>query len=230
MSTTWTNVYGQYKFKINTSGPYVVHAVTPRQFVQTSPTFVYTAPKGSAGNVPFESPIDIGAPPIDLSKYLTITYHDTQQGQVTNTGHDIEVTIPASDSDSIDVGGQEFDLAAFHYHDPSENQVDGNAYSMEEHFVNKSASGAVTVLGVFLQLGAYNPALQPILDAVSTDIPQPGGTMTTPVPINFANLLPSSMQGWFFQGSLITKPFSQPINWFVFATPITLDSQQLQQQ
>ena len=150
--TNWTNARGRYRFKILANGPYVVRAVTPRRFVQTSPTSIYGAPR--AGEVwPFQSPINITAPPINLSKYLTITYNDTEEGQV-ETVHDLEVTIPSSDSDTIDVGGQEFELEAFHYHDPSEDQVDGNAYSMEEQFVNKNASGAVTVLAVFLQPGA----------------------------------------------------------------------------
>ncbi len=226
--STWTNACGEYQFGINTNGPYVVRAVIPRQFVQTSPTFVGTAPSGSGENLPFQSPININVPPIDLSKYLTIAYNNTPDGQVINTHHDINVKVPSTGSDSIDVGGRAFKLAAFHYHDPSEDQVDGKAYSMEEHFVNKNAAGAVSVLGVFLQLGAYNPALQPILDAASADPPS-SGTTTTSTPIDFAGLLPSSMQGWFFQGSLTTPPFSRTINWFVFAMPITLDSAQLAQ-
>jgi carbonic anhydrase len=112
-----------------------------------------------------------------------------------------------------------------HFHDPSENHVSGKGYSMEEHFVNRNTSGAISVLGVFLRLGAYNPALQPILDAIPRR-PSPGLAKT---PINFAGLLPTSMQGWFFQGSLTSAPFTQPLNWFVFATPITLNSAQLKQ-
>jgi carbonic anhydrase len=256
--TTSTNKWGQYRFRIAANGPYVVHEVTPRRLVQTSPTFVYTAPGSSpvsgkwnystgntdprngavgvygwssvaaAGNLPFQSPINISAPPINLSKYLTIDYNDTEAQQIVNSGHDIEVKIQRSGSDAIDVGGQPFELTRFHFHDPSEDQVYGTGYSMEEHFVNLSASGAVTVLAVFLQLGPYNPALQPILDAVSSDVPSPG-TTTTSTPIHFAGLLPSSMRGWFYQGSLTAPPLAQPINWFVFATPITLSYAQLKQ-
>jgi len=100
---------------------------------------------------------------------------------------------------------------------------------MEEHFVNYSASGAVTVVAVFLQLGAYNPGLQPILDAVSDYVATPATTSDKPVPIDFAALLPSSLQGWFFQGSLTAPPLSQPLNWFVLSTPVTLDFPQLEQ-
>jgi carbonic anhydrase len=256
--TTVTNALGQYLFTITANGPYVVREVAPRHFVQTSPTFVYSAPEGPtrpgswsydtgntdprlgpvgvygwhtiapAGNLPFESPINISVPPIDLSKYLTITYKDTK-AKIINTRHDITGQIAPSSSVAIKVGGQEFKLAKFHFHDPSEDQVYGKGYSMEEHFVNTSASGAVTVLSVFLQLGKYNRALQPILDAVSSDLPSAGTATTPSTPIRFTGLLPSSMQGWFYEGSLTSPPLSQPINWFVFATPITLSFRQLQQ-
>jgi carbonic anhydrase len=41
--------------------------------------------------------------------------------------------------------------------------------------------------------------------------------------------LPSSLQGWFYEGSLTTPPLSQVYNWLVLATPITLDYAQLKQ-
>ena len=63
----------------------------------------------------------------------------------------------------------------------------------------------------------------------SRRVPLPGRSTTAPTPIHFAGLLPSSMQGWFYQGSLTAPPLSQPINWFVFSTPITLSYAQLQQ-
>jgi carbonic anhydrase len=258
-----TNARGRYQFKIKANGPYVVREVTPKRFVQTSPTFAHTAPQGSfapgagnsswsydtgnsnpafgpvgvyawdtvapAGNLPFESPINITAPPIDLSKYLTITYNNAVPSDIINNSHQIQVRFPGSSSDSITVGGQEFELAQFHYHDPSENTVDGQGYSMEEHFVNTSASGAETVVAVFLQLGAYNPSLQPSLDAASANLTQPNSKTTITTPIDFAGLLPSSMKGWFYEGSLTTPALSQPVNWFVFSTPITLDFQQLRE-
>ncbi len=46
--TTWTNVLGEYQFEIPRSGPYVVRAVAPRRFLQTSPTFLHGAPTRSA--------------------------------------------------------------------------------------------------------------------------------------------------------------------------------------
>ena len=41
--------------------------------------------------------------------------------------------------------------------------------------------------------------------------------------------MPTNTQGWFYRGSLTTPPLSQPVNWFVYSTPITLDRAQLAQ-
>ena len=100
---------------------------------------------------------------------------------------------------------------------------------MEEHFVNVSASGAETVVAVFLQIGAHNDSIQPILDAATTHLTAANSTTTISTPIDFAGLLPTSMQGWFFEGSLTTPPLSSPVNWLLLSTPITLDSTQFRQ-
>jgi carbonic anhydrase len=269
VQSTISHAGGQYKFKIQQIGPYVVHVVSPRRFVQTTPTFATTAPTGAmainpatgnpfngsswnyhtgnsnpdngpvgppfwstvapAGNLPFESPINITGAPVDLGQVLSVHYNNAVPKQIINNGAQIQVQFPANGADTITLGGQAYNLSQFHYHDPSENTVNGQSYSMEEHFVNVSASGAETVLAVFLQLGAHNSALDPILNAAMTSLTSPNTSTTIPTAINFAGLLPSSMMGWFYQGSLTTPPLSQVVNWLVFSTPITLDFQQLQE-
>jgi carbonic anhydrase len=263
VATSATGGLGRYMFQVRQNGPYVVRAVTPPRWMQTSPTFAYTASQGSfaagfgdnswnhatgnsnpdfgpvgvyawdtiapAGDLPFQSPINIAAPPIDLSQFLSINYTNAVPHQIINNGHEIQVQFTGSSAGSINLGGTEFELSQFHFHDPSETTINGHGYSMEEHFLNTSAAGAQTVLAVFLQLGAFNPSLQPILDAATAHLTTPGSSTTISQPIDFAGLLPSSMEGWFYEGSLTTPPLSQPVNWFVFSTPITLDFAQLQQ-
>ena len=46
--------------------------------------------------------------------------------------------------------------------------------------------------------------------------------------INFAGLLPTSLMGWYYQGSLTTPPLSQVVNWLVLSTPITLDDKEVE--
>jgi carbonic anhydrase len=268
--TTISHAGGQYRFKVAQGGPYVVHMVTPRRFVQTTPTFNNTAPTGSyatnpatgkpyngsnwnyhtgnsnpangpvgppfwstvapAGDLPFESPINITGAPTDLSWVLSVNYNDAVPKQIINNGAQIQVQFPTNGADTITLGGQLYDLSQFHYHDTSENTVNGKSYTMEEHFVNLNpTTGAETVLAVFLQLGAHNTALDPILNAAMTSLTSPNTSTTITTPIDFAGLLPASKLGWFYEGSLTTPPLSQALNWLVFSTPITLDFAQLQE-
>jgi carbonic anhydrase len=85
------------------------------------------------------------------------------------------------------------------------------------------------VLAVFFEVGAHNDALDPILKAATTSLTSPGSSTTIPDSIHLDGLLPSSLEGWYYQGSLTTPPLSLPVEFFVFATPITLDAAQLAQ-
>ncbi|MHC5538907.1 carbonic anhydrase family protein [Singulisphaera rosea] len=183
----------------------------------------------TGGDRPFQSPIDINVPPVDLSQFLSINYAGAVPSQIVNDGHELQLQFSSSTADSITVGGQPFQLAQFHFHDPSEHLVAHQGFTMEEHFVNVNASGAISVVAVFLQLGAHNNALQPILDTATAHLATSGTSTPGTSAINFAGLIPSSLQGWFYQGSLTTPPLSQPVNFFVLSTPMTMDFQQLKQ-
>ena len=261
---TLTNSLGQYNFKVSKVAPFVVREVTPRGFVQLTPTFSNTKPTGAlipgatskswnysstnnipsagpvgpfawdtiapAGDLPFESPINLKGPTVDLSKVLTVNAAPAVPSAIINNGHQIQVQFATpSAADAITVNGTPFFLTQFHYHDPAENLVNGHRYRMEEHFVTTSASGAESVVAVFLQLGKHNNALDPILNAASSSLTKSGSTTTISTAIDFAGLLPKSTRGWFYTGSLTTPPLSQPVNWFVLQQPITLDAHQLYQ-
>ncbi len=133
-------------------------------------------------------------------------------------------------TDTISLVGQTYDLSQFHYHAPSETTVNGKHFLAEEHFVNTNpVTGAETVVAVFLQLGRHNDALQPILDAATANLMKAGSSTKAVGAIDFSGLLPTNPMGWFYVGSLTTPPVSQPVNWVVFATPITLDANQAAQ-
>jgi len=176
-----------------------------------------------------DAPVDITSPATDLSRVLSVNYSPAVPEQIVNTGHQIRVHFKSSTSDTVTVGGRVYTLSQFHLHEPAENTLHGTAHRMEVHFVNVCPTGAEAVLGVFLQQGAHNDALDPVLSTASEKLTAAGSQTTIKAPINFAGLLPSNKQGWYFRGSLTTPPLSRPVNWFVFQTPITLDAQQLTQ-
>ncbi len=184
-----------------------------------------------AADFPFQSPINITGKSIDLASILSVNYNANVPSQAIDNGHQIQVQFPSNNTqDTITLLGQTSDLSQFHYHFPSETTVNGKHFTAEEHFVNVNpVTGAETVLAVFLQLGAHNDALQPILDAATASLGKSGSSTTSLGAIDFAGLLPQNTQGWFYVGSLTTPPVSQPVNWLVFKTPITLDANQLAQ-
>ncbi len=195
--------------------------------------WVNIAPAGADG---FESPINITTPAINLSKYISINFNPVVPKATINNSHQIQVQLTKSTADTVDVQGDVFKLSQFHYHDPSETTLHGRHDTMEEHFVSTDANGAESVVAVFLKVGKFNAALQPVLNTATQDLNAPNTTTTGPTtPINFAGLLPTNangtlaMQGWFYRGSLTTPPLSQPVNWFVLQKPITLSAAQLQQ-
>ncbi len=181
---------------------------------------------------PFGSPVGIprGVKPINLGSILSINFSPSVPTDIINNSHQIQVQYPTNDpADYITLGGVPFDLAQFHYHDPSETTVAGKRYNMEEHFVTVSASGAETVVAVLIKLGPHNNAIQPILDAATASLTKPNTKTTISSAIDFAGLLPSNLSGWFYVGSLSTPPDSEPVNWLVLSTPITMDANQLAQ-
>ena len=198
----------------------------------TNPTAGPVGPAGwssitTAAGYSFNSPFDITTPAINLSSLLSVNYTPAVPEQIVNNGHQIRVQFKSSTSDTVTLGGRVFTLSQFHFHGPAENTLHGYVYPMEVHFVNVSATGAETVLAVFLKPGAHNDALDPVLNAASAKLTAANSQTTINSPIDFSGLLPSNKQGWYLHGSLTTPPLSLPVNWFVFQTPITLDAKQL---
>jgi carbonic anhydrase len=88
--------------------------------------------------------------------------------------------------------------------------------------------GKMAVLGVLLEEGEANPAFQTILDKVSHN----SGVLNsdTGIVINPKSLLPDDLSHFdTYAGSLTTPPCSEGVNWFVFAEPVTISSDQLEQ-
>jgi carbonic anhydrase len=209
---TWNYSTGNNNAANGSVGPYAWDTIAP------------------AGNLPFESPINLTGPTTDLSSVLKINFNSSVPTDITNSaGHQFQVQYPTTNtSNTITVNGVTSNLVNFHFHDPSEHTVYGAGYPMELHFVNVNPiTGAESVVGVFLQLGPHNNALDPILSAIQ-GLAASNSKTTLPA-VAFAGLLPTNTQGWYYEGSLTTPPLSQTVNWFVFSTPITLDFAQLLQ-
>jgi len=58
--------------------------------------------------------------------------------------------------------GKVYKLKQFHFHVPSENNINGDAFPLEAHFVHQSDDGALAVIAVMFQTGEANPTLERI--------------------------------------------------------------------
>lgn len=73
----------------------------------------------------------------------------TQKQTITNNGHTIKIDV--SDGNRLLIGNKIFTLQQFHFHSPSENEIAGNHYPLEGHFVFKAQNNSLAVLSLMFQ-------------------------------------------------------------------------------
>ena len=168
-----------------------------------------------------QSPINIkDAKDADLPA-ITFDYKPTPL-HIINNGHTIQVNYaPGS---SISVGGKNYELKQFHFHHPSEEEINGKHFAMVAHLVHADAQGKLAVVGVLLKDGSANK----LIDTIWSHIPAKPGPeeKLDNVSINIANLLPADRGYYTFPGSLTTPPCSEGVTWFVLKKQTTISEEQ----
>jgi carbonic anhydrase len=168
-----------------------------------------------------QSPIDIASP--SEQDLANIVFHYQPSAvNILNNGHTVQVNYDAGSY--IELDGIRYDVAQFHYHAPSEHETDGKLFAAELHLVHKSADGKLAVVGLLLQEGSANAALDPFINnlpAETSDVKDAG------VKINAMDFLPSIQTTYRYSGSLTTPPCSEGVSWLVMTTPVELSSAQL---
>ena len=140
-----------------------------------------------------------------------------------NNGHTVQVNLPAGNT--VDVGGQSYELLQFHFHTPSEELIKGKSMPMVVHFVHKNAAGDLGVVAVLIQAGQANPALSPVFD----HLPRAGEKISVDgLSLDLSALLPKTLGYYDFTGSLTTPPCSEGVHWMVLKSPITLSAAQIE--
>lgn len=148
-----------------------------------------------------------------------------------NTGHAIQVqpVTPIAYSGTTKVGKDSYPLVQAHLHTPSEHTLNGKKFEAEIHFVNVRGDGRLAVVGLLIELGAFNPQIQLMLD---NTINNPGEKTHNRTAILFEpkKLLPKGAgtgKFYTYSGSLTTPPCTEGVNWYVYEKPITVSAAQL---
>lgn len=168
-----------------------------------------------------QSPIEISSPTEqDLANI--VFHYQPSEVKILNNGHTVQVTY---DSGSyIELDGVRYEVKQFHYHTPSEHQVDGVSFAGELHIVHTSADGNLAVLGLLLEEGSENAALAPFINNLPAEVT---AETDAGVKINAMDFLPSIQTTYRYSGSLTTPPCSEGVNWLVMTTPVDLSPVQL---
>jgi carbonic anhydrase len=143
---------------------------------------------------------------------------------VVNNGHTIQVDVQGDNS--ITVRGSTYRLLQFHFHSPSEEQINARRFPMVAHLVHKNAEGQLAVVAVLLDTGGNSNNL--LIDKVWTYMPLDNGDRVR-MPTNLLNLhelLPSDPRYYQFMGSLTTPPCTEGVLWLVFKQPVTISQNQ----
>ncbi len=143
-------------------------------------------------------------------------------GTVVNNGHTIQVDVQGENA--IVVRGVRYKLLQFHFHTPSEEQINSQRYAMVAHLVHKSDEGQLAVVAVLLAPGVANP----LIDKVWTYMPLDTGDQVR-MPrelLNLNELLPADQRYYQFMGSLTTPPCSENVLWMVFKQPMQISRAQ----
>lgn len=180
----------------------------------------YTMCKAGASQSPVNISESVALHTKDL-KPITFNY-TTDASEIINNGHTVQVNVkPGS---SITVDGIEFELKQFHFHTPSENQIEGKNFPLEAHFVHASKDGKLAVVAVMFEDGAENP----IIKKLWSKMPHKSeGKNSCGLPTKLINdILPKEKDYYRFSGSLTTPPCSEGVRWMVMKHYDTISAEQ----
>jgi carbonic anhydrase len=168
-----------------------------------------------------QSPIDIqGGIKVELEP---VQFNYKPSGfRVIDNGRTVQVDVGAGNS--IDVLGRHYELVEFHFHRPSEERIDGQAFAMVAHLMHKSADGRLAAVAVLLEPGRAQPVVQSVWNNLPLD---KGEDVTAKVSINPGALLPEERGYYTYMGSLTTPPCSEGVLWMVMRQPVQLSAEQI---
>lgn len=142
--------------------------------------------------------------------------------EIVNNGHTIQVNLNAGGS--LKLADGEYKLVQYHFHTPSEEQVNGVHFPMVAHLVHKSDAGNLAVVAVLFKEGKENAALKQVFANMPV---KAGANKAMNGDHNAEAMLPTDLTYYAFKGSLTTPPCSENVRWHVLKTPAEVSKEQI---
>jgi carbonic anhydrase len=175
---------------------------------------------GSCAAGKTQSPIDIRDADAHQADLPAIDFaYQPSPLKIIDNGHTVQVNYaPGS---FITVDGRRYELVQFHFHEPSEEEINEKRYDMVAHLVHRSSEGKLAVVAVLLEKGQASP----LVDTLWSHLPtQKSKETVDPASINVADLLPADRAYYTFTGSLTTPPCTEGVTWFVLKHPTSVSA------
>lgn len=173
-----------------------------------------------------QSPINIELSQVNMEarpNILEIQYTPSAVS-VINDGHTIQANVH-SEINRILLGGQEYTLQQFHFHTPSEHQLNGKNKAMELHLVHTNQVGESAVVGLLIEEGQENMNFKTMWEQLPEKKTEIAMAVIDPIPLN--NIFPKDHIIFFYTGSLTTPPCTEEVKWIVFKEPIQMSKEQI---
>lgn len=162
-----------------------------------------------------EGALDTAAQPLQPS-------YAARGKEIVNNGHTVQVDFESGNTLVVD--NVTFSLKQMHFHAPSENQIAGQSFPMEAHFVHADAAGNLLVVALMFKEGEAHSALAKIWTALPAKSGPARPLANAVTPMAF---MPKSMAYYRFSGSLTTPPCSEGVRWLVLKTPASVSKAQV---
>ena len=170
-----------------------------------------------------QSPINIRTTPHATSVHDELLIHyNPSAAKVVTSHHTIEVDFQSGGA--LEIFGRSYALKEFHFHEPSEHQLNGRTYPMEAHLVHRDESGHLVVLAILMDLGVETAPLGAIWERIPTE---KHGEMRDLL-FNPQDLLPKDLHHYAYDGSLTTPPCTEGVHWIVLKEPIAITTGHLE--
>jgi len=143
--------------------------------------------------------------------------------EVINNGHSVQVNY--KEGSFIKLDGVKYFLKQYHFHAPSENNLEGKSYPLEAHLVHADKDGNLAVVAVLYEEGKVNKGLEKAWKYMPMHKGDKNAISTL---VNAKEILPQSYDYYRFNGSLTTPPCTEGVRWFVMKSIVSASKNQIE--
>jgi carbonic anhydrase len=168
-----------------------------------------------------QSPIDIA---VESERNGVEFFYRDGDFYILNNGHTLQVIPETGEENYIVMESVRYNLQQLHFHTPSEHTLNGTHTPMEIHFVHGDDEGRLAVVGLFIDEGPENKAF-----ALAWSVaPRLNKTVKIEKPFPLRSLLPRSLSGIRYSGSLTTPPTTEGVSWIILSEHGMASAEQIQ--